>query len=607
MIGLCNDTFFVIFEYLNLQDYLILRSSCRYFRDLVNDLTFFADMMEFMQNEKIDFRERNKLFYKCCSQKIEIARFIYQKTNLDIFLFTDIFALKLCDRNDVELIRNVISIRGIDISQYDMLRDENYFDFLKEVEELVEGIRIVTPQSINEVFIHYCSGFFDRNLNKIKAFYLFGNFSKFGINIAINACFMRKSYDFLKYILSVIRLDEEKIDSLFQNLCINNYLEDIKFFMENVNVSNRILMKGLKGSLVMKNIEIAKYLLEIINLDEENMRELFIFSCKIDNSELVSFFIDKVQKEDINNGFIFACENKCRNVAYMLYSLNVLDNETKQHGFLVCCLSTNIEIAKLLITTNYIDKKTIANSFRELCLNDDVNSVSWLLYYANIDIEVVNSTLMECCMKNSHSIIRYLIRYFTKIPSDVLKECFLYCLNNRRYRILNLFARKYDPNVIDYVKRNNSNSKLMEIFEDACLADEMDGVRWISNMIKIKSDFVNKIIVKCFEKDCYEVNKYLICNYTITDENLHNCFLICCNFGYNISIRVLIDLIKNETIINKGFVLCCKNGHFAIFDLLYRMYKIDIFYNNSEAFHQSCINGHRKIYKILKAIMSNNY
>lgn len=606
MNSLCNDNFMVIFEYLNIQDYLNLRLSCRHFRDLVNEYTLFQEMMEIMQKEKVDFRDKVNLFYKCCSQKrVDIARFIYQKAYVNIFLFRDIFESNFCDRNDIETIRATISIRGIDVSQYDELKEENYPKFLTEMEEIVRYTRTDIPQNIEEAFSHYCRGFFNDNgnLNKIKAFYLFGSFEMFNLDNAL-PCFRTKTSEIVKYILSVTRLSENEIDYFFQIICTNDTVERVKFFMENVQVDNKILVKGLKTSLTMKNYQISKYLLEIIKLDEKNARDIFIFSCKTDNVDIFYFLLNKVSEKDIADGFMGACQNKCNNISTIIYNLNILDEETKQNGFLICCISTNIETARMLLSTSYIDKKTIQNSFRELCLSNNVSSVAWLLNYTNIDSEIVNSTIIECCSRGNCSIVRYLTGYF-KLAEDFKKECFLFCLNNNRCKLLYLFAREYDQDFIDCARQNISTSRLMEIFENECLLNELDGIRWISRIIKIKSEFINEIAVKCFEKDCYEVNKYLFSNYKISLKTLDNCFLTCCKFGYNNSIKLLMNSINNEEIINKGFVLCCTYGHFVTCDLLYRSYNIDIFYNNQEALHQSYINGHRKIYTFLKSVISN--
>jgi hypothetical protein len=363
------------------------------------------------------------------------------------------------------------------------------------------------------------------------------------------------------------------INYCFTNACSDNLLELVRIFTETVNLKKETLIQGLKYSLGSDGIEVQNYLSDFIKLEYDDLRKLFIDECKQDNLNSVSRLLEKIREEDIKYGFFASCENCCYNVPLLLYNSNLLNKDVLDEAFLKCLLSSNIDVAKLIISKQFIDKKLVSKTFHELCLSNNEISLSFLLDHATIETEIVNSTLIECCKRRNSDIIKFLIRHF-KISFSVRKECFLICLENSQYKLLCLFAREFDQEIIEHVRRNIPTSKLIKIFENVCLSNSVTAARWISNMIEIKNVVIREeIILKCFEMENIEILEFLIKYCNISSELLNKCFLECCKNGNLRSIKLLTNI--DFSTIKKGYLLSYKNCHYCIFDYLRIKYKID--------------------------------
>lgn len=166
-------------------------------------------------------------------------------------------------------------------------------------------------------------------------------------------------------------LDITDMFSLFECMCIKNYIEIVKWLIT-LNVKNEDYNFGFISACTYNNREILEYLYynnkklyyKNNNLD---FNHAFMVCCFIGNFDILKWLYNTVKiniRACDDNAFIYALSQKHYDIAMWLYNLSVKENNIidiridNDFAFKYSCYYGNLDICKWLytISDNKIDK-----------------------------------------------------------------------------------------------------------------------------------------------------------------------------------------------------------------------------------------------------------
>jgi hypothetical protein len=315
---LCEDICSNILKYLNYYDYAKLYCTNQMWKYMVENYTVYSRLLYLIKEGEYSMKESKKLFYFCCSQnEIELARLIYITENLDISIFRDVFYFEMWNYTDIDTIRSVLTAKGIDVSRYDFLDKEKYFNNIQKI--LKHLSYSIYRDHYNIVFSNLCIKENETELEDMQILYVFGNPKEINMKRSIERCYQHNKLDCFKFLLSVSSVDNELLEGILTSACNNQRIAFVRKIFESYSISEEIIRKMLKLACYYGNCDIVKFLMEKYQFTIKDKSHSLQMSCIHDKLNCIELLIPSLNQEEINKAFISSCQNESlESIRYLL-------------------------------------------------------------------------------------------------------------------------------------------------------------------------------------------------------------------------------------------------------------------------------------------------
>ena len=179
--------------------------------------------------------------------------------------------------------------------------------------------------------------------------------------------------------------------SLFECMCIMNYLDFVKWFIKiGVNVDE--INNGFISACQYNNKKIAEYISLKCDISILNMQTAFLVSCHVGNFEIVKWLCQIYNNNidihfDNETAFIYAIEGQHFDLAKWLYHISIGDKNiinihvNDNFPFIISCYNGRLDICKwlFLVSNSKIDKHMINDMpLKNAKLSGNQELINWL-------------------------------------------------------------------------------------------------------------------------------------------------------------------------------------------------------------------------------------
>lgn len=560
---LCDDVIAQIIQYLNYLDYNSMRLYCKRIQYLVDENSSFLEFLSLVAKVNPSENRMKLVFYSCISEnKLDIAKNIFLTRDLDLFILKDVFQDKLCDKNHLQSIIRLKSIRE-NIVTPEFFKEAKYQKILVDLEYISRFCADMTDYQ--NFFRDICRNSNDAiNENKLiiaKILEVFGNYDKLNVSEGVLLAYQTKFEKMMCYLISIRAVSEEVLSKIFCDACKSNNSHVLVMLSQKIK-SREILSTALKESCIYLSYNSAQFLLKAFHYDEDLVLPSFEFVCQFQRDDFVILFNKYISQDVQQNMFLDFCSNNQFGAAR--------------------CMAQNANILP----------ETVSNSFIKACLQGYEPAIDRLYSTFNISASTLNRAFVECCRQGIMKSVMKLFR-LGNITAVSRLECVLYSCRNGLFDMVKFATLEEEMKndvLLNYVREKIEDSCLSYWFKYYCYSNNLEAASWYAKLINLGS--LDDIFTECCKRNADRMVQFLMSNERIGKLTLERCFLDVCQRGaLNMVREMFFHCNIQNNILNNGFRLACKFRHLNVTKFMYAYAKVDIHYNEDE---------------ILKEIISSN-
>lgn len=390
---------------------------------------------------------------------------------------------------------------------------------------------------------------------------------------------------------------KESTDELFITACKHNQIK-IATYLHNKILYNKVISQ-IKNSVshIIDKIEIYN------SIKLKNVVNNVLF-------ELIDKIEDEGYQKMYNHGFQIGCKYNCVEIVKFIYSLSAKMNIKLDLSKIleISCWYGHLELSKFLYS---IGAPFTENLFLGTCVYGYLDTAKFV-YYTNINLNLgfdykayFEKCLIEACTEGHINIVKWLYELGVNISYE----------NHFGFRTAAVYGQlevakwlyQFNPDI----HYNNDDT-----IEYSCMYGNLKTVEWLYSIGGILKEryFINACI-----GGKTEIIQWLYCKCDILNIGftiLNKGFLIACKNGNFDTVSCLerIKYIRNDEWyepqqynVNKAFRYACKNGHFEIVAYLNKFKNININSQNGYCFIWACGKSHLEIVKYLLPLTQQKF
>ena len=473
---------------------------------------------------------------------LNIAKWIYENSNVNLELFKNNIFTNSCLTNNVELISWI----------YNLYNEKFNNDWLEN-------------HLLTSIFISVC-----RNNLLESAQWLYNNtqiLQLLTIDNIVNIyilCAFNNAYDVIEWLYNKFNITDEYNMDAFNASCEYGYfstamliysfgnviLTDNKIFVQSCNYRGLEFQKWLYNQFEINNI----------HFNYSTLYKCLVNACLTDNIQLVTWIYEQI---------------------LMKYDICNPDSDIKKETFFTNLLTlylSNLYYSSIIIDWLIDNSADISvdnyKLIKIVCGNENYNIFMKIFDYYLPDDILIELLDISLYLKNT--------TFFYKIINELESRNLILQINFNeilynisKHNNFELFKYVVDNFIIDINYNNNC------IFKEFCFNKNLIAIKWIINKYKNfdPSSFISSLIIKCCQKKLTIIVEYLIIKFNVI--LTPTMFEMLCYCETLLSIKYLYNCNNDKIkITNEHIEICGKTGNLDIFLYLIKN-TIDIDYEKT--------------------------